>query len=1298
MKPFTQAQEGLKLDLTSNIKYIIVIYYAFSFLDAQNPSGREYRRTGIHNGNQVKTVFGNWGVIGQPPQKGPRGAWKNPNNGYIGDVSPLIGAEVTTTDTSGEIVTFHSVLIPPVDRPTSTGMEDSPTGKTWTMEPVSGYFNENQEGIAMSTNPTTWPNFWPDKLGDVNDPGWKNEWNGFFGKDIQNIQQESFFVMDDNNDEEFNFAEYNIHGVNFKSDSLNALRNGLGLEIKVRGMQWQQFLAQDCIFWLYEVTNTSTTDYDKVVFGMLVGTYVGVTSTEDRGEYDDDWSFFDVNENLTFTGDFDNDVSRNPKWVGPVGMVGYSFLESPGNPYDGIDNDGDYEKSPFEAPLFIEDDFDSTSIIETGRKVIKILDDYSREEIIIGNEDTVTIQTRGSSITIIPGSTKLVEGNVIVGQNGKEIVNPNAFDGIDNDLDGLIDENYFLHYRQRKIDQLGVVLFDIINPRAYRDYINGLGLENDMIDEQRFDGIDNDNDWNADFDDLGSDGIAETQDIGEGDGIPTTGEPNFDKTDVDESDQIGLTSFDYFAPANQFPAKNDEALWDKLSPGLFDTPSSISNGEPIGGEDGDFMYGSGFFPLRAGQTEYFSIALVYGDDKEDLLRNKKTVQNIYDNDYRFPPPPQKPTLTTIAEDNMVTLYWDFVAEKSVDPITKKMDFQGYKIYRANEPEFNDVFSITNGLGNSEGYIPLAQFDVNDEIEGFFFPSEELFQQAQGYSYYLGDNSGLQHTYIDDDVVNGQKYYYSVVAYDNGDNVLDIFPSENTKFISELSDGTIILDKNTSIAIPTSSSPGYSLDAEILVQKGSNNLNTGTINPIIIDPSKIKDQEYELLFHDMSNDSIDNNHNGLIDLNDPLEKQKMTTYYSIKTKNEITVDIIANDTLVTDLGFKEIIESDFKLFDQSQNLVSNTKYRVDYSNGKIWGVSPGSLGENNYTAVFNYYPIFMSPYIENTPWNNEDVTPNAGLVLDTQIFNGIRISFQNDWGIEDIESNSYWSTTEDQITWSEDLAGSTYFYSFSSTNLFNNTLFPTEFPNDYTLVFNDSLGFGHSYDLMEFVVSQGENLQLTDNGKTNFKIFNMNTGEEISYIFYDENVISGTGRNGIIDPQDIIYFYEHDSLDSNIFSWTLTFSLRQSHSDSTVLDFGNNDSLIIINKKPYRKGDTYSFKTYAPIINTENTQEKVAKKIRVVPNPYFSAHAYEAHLAPGITSGRGERRVIFTNVPSDGKISIFTPRGQHVISLEHSGNILNGSIEWNLKSKENLDVSYGVYYFVMESNQFESQSGKLAIIK
>ena len=70
------------------------------------------------------------------------------------------------------------------------------------------------------------------------------------------------------------------------------------------------------------------------------------------------------------------------------------------------------------------------------------------------------------------------------------------------------------------------------------------GLDNDgdgLVDESRTDGIDNDGDWNPDSDDLGEDGLANTNDAGEGDGAPTPGEPNFDELDVDESDQVGLT-------------------------------------------------------------------------------------------------------------------------------------------------------------------------------------------------------------------------------------------------------------------------------------------------------------------------------------------------------------------------------------------------------------------------------------------------------------------------------------------------------------------------------------------------------------------------------------------------------------------------------------------------------------------------------------------------------------------------------------------------------------------------------------
>lgn len=136
-----------------------------------------------------------------------------------------------------------------------------------------------------------------------------------------------------------------------------------------------------------------------------------------------------------------------------------------------------------------------------------------------------------------------------------------------------------------------------------------------------------------------------------GDGRPTPGEPNFDQTDVDESDQIGLTSFEYFTPARAFSMADDEDLWRRLAPGYFEVPSSIVNNKPELGEDGDFIYGSGYFPLRAGGTQRFSLALVYVEgggpqvDIADLLKNRETVQKIYNSDYRFPPPPEKPVLT-----------------------------------------------------------------------------------------------------------------------------------------------------------------------------------------------------------------------------------------------------------------------------------------------------------------------------------------------------------------------------------------------------------------------------------------------------------------------------------------------------------------------------------------------------------------------------------------------------------------------------------------------------------------------------
>lgn len=75
-----------------------------------------------------------------------------------------------------------------------------------------------------------------------------------------------------------------------------------------------------------------------------------------------------------------------------------------------------------------------------------------------------------------------------------------------------------------------------------------------------------------------------------------------------------------------------------------------------------------------------------------------------------------PAVTAVAGDNRVTLYWDDVAEKSIDPISGK-DFEGYRVYRSTDPGFNDMTPITDMFGSVSYRKPLAQFDLVNGLKG-----------------------------------------------------------------------------------------------------------------------------------------------------------------------------------------------------------------------------------------------------------------------------------------------------------------------------------------------------------------------------------------------------------------------------------------------------------------------------------------------------------------------------------------------------------------------------------------------------
>lgn len=492
----------------------------------------------------------------------------------------------------------------------------------------------------------------------------------------------------------------------------------------------------------------------------------------------------------------------------------------------------------------------------------------------------------------------------------------------------------------------------------------GDGIDNDddgMIDESWTDGIDNDGDWDPDVDDVGVDGIAGTGDEGEGDGVPTAGdqfditkpgEPNFEFTDIDESDQIGLTSFASPAFAGN-RISNDQRVWELVTPGRFDE---------VPEDPGDyvFIYGSGSFPLRAGETKRFSIALIVGENRNDLNLNASTVQDIFDAGYRFAKPPDKPTVRAVPGDRKVTLYWDDAAESSVDPLSRLNDFEGYAIYRSTDHEFSDQQTITDINGSRFLFRPLetedgveARFDLEN---GIFGPSAIPYP-LRGVSYDLGDDTGLFHTFVDSNqVVNGQTYYYAVVAYDRGwagveGNALlnGIPPSETSKTITfNPTTDDFIFDVNTVSVVPGPRVAGYTppiINGETgaITQAAGNG--TGSVRIDVIDDFAVPDQgQYTLRF----------------------ESPDDRLVYSVRNERPRQVVVDASPGKTSSLGVTHIEASTFQAVTSSgQVLTAGEDYVLTPGSGSLQILA--DINEE-VTATFQYNPLFRSTLLDGEEAN------------------------------------------------------------------------------------------------------------------------------------------------------------------------------------------------------------------------------------------------------------------------------------------------------------------------------------------
>ena len=773
-------------------------------------------------------------------------------------------------------------------------------------------------------------------------------------------------------------------------------------------------------------------------------------------------------------------------------------------------------------------------------------------------------------------------------------------DGFDNDDDGLIDES--------RASGRGEWIENDDSPYMLERY--GEPRSHWSGDE--------DGDWDVRFHDAGSDGLLPGEeeypgpdsDGTEGNDLPDDGEPNFDRTDLDESDQIGLTSFTP-AQVNSYKLKDDKVLFERTIPGTFkklgDGDEQIDPKRSIYIDGNvEFVYGSSYFPLKSGQTERFSVSAVFGNDERDILGNKAIMQQIYDDNYLFAKPPIKPTLFAYAKDKQVILSWDSRAEISYDPIYGH-DFEGYILYKATDPEFNEIKTITDNQGNPFFYEPLAQFDLKNDLKGPHpiaagasitgdvdrygnVTNRAVYFEGNGTHFYMGDDTGLKHVYIDNDVQNGRTYYYAIVAYDKGydfdfydrklsdrdprDGFKPKYPVQNSKTITQDVVGNIIFnDRNTAIVVlnaPAAGTEYADMDGPIEHTGPA----TGKIETIITFPDSLKPgHRYQVTFIDAAT-------------------YRRTSRFQIWDITDSLLLVDKNYPLPTEQTEESILIQEFE--------------KVE-------------------SGIFNGMDIFLENHI---PTDDLDSWINFEGSLDTNTDTTIFDSF---------EIPAYLPET------------GMFHYVEADGDYADN--FPTMakvYPSTIQIYFYD--------EIVDTTVSKLPEYQIP----INFQAIDIDEGDTLRILTINDLPFNTLNHNA-----EIILLKE---INGTLFAIVQVRFFQEGYYTGAPYMLPGASSILQItpSDKNFTSRDFYEF-SVTPANNDLARAKKSMDKIAVVPDPYVAAASWEKPLY--FTSGRGERRVDFIHLPAVCTIRIFTLEGKLVRTLKHNSPIEDGHHSWDLTSKD-----------------------------
>ncbi len=274
----------------------------------------------------------------------------------------------------------------------------------------------------------------------------------------------------------------------------------------------------------------------------------------------------------------------------------------------------------------------------------------------------------------------------------------------------------------------------------------------------------------------------------------------------------GMTSF----------RTGDWALLPDNDPGKFDMINGTQYDVSLPPTDQYYVQCTRGIDLVAGSTVRVVYALVAGQTEEEFRANSDLAQELYDNYFVGPEPPNTPVLSVQAGDEKVYLRWDDTAQNTIDPLSGENDFAGYKLYRSIDRgrTWGVYYDTTHNDCQKFDYWPIAKYTAANPA------------------------NPIQRSFIDTNLVNGMEYWYCLVAYDTGASATGVDVLQ-TGFGSPGSASNIVS------VTPRTDPAGYYQAVGTVRHdySGAGEPSAGSVVPIVFDRGQTSGDDYQVVFED-----------------------------------------------------------------------------------------------------------------------------------------------------------------------------------------------------------------------------------------------------------------------------------------------------------------------------------------------------------------------------------------------------------------------------------------------------------------